>query len=408
MENPQNNIATSIEFVSACLRSADLGGSRGRLDMFADRLLKASSEPTLIKAMEHLFRAARVSVDEINPQLVSRVVALANTDCGTRILRWWREQAKLVTMIAATKDEAARNEALAEITLPESKAGGKAVARGPFRITLTAKCETALAHGADGKAGNATLFRRQRVLTTEGLTLDLPYYSGNAVRGQMRDLLADHLLTSIGMAPSRNSPPIALWFFYALYSGGALEEKSEATKAIQGRMGDNGATRAQGIREFREMLPALSLLGTALGNRVLPGRMQVGDLRPDCFEWNTGSQTPVAELMTWEYLTRREDLESHDEHHGMIANTEVLRAGAQLVGGIDTDGAIRDVEDSALALGLTLLKQRGMLGAENRRGIGKVRIDFTGSADPALYLDHLATNKESIVSYLRDVGALSS
>lgn len=407
MERIESDVTTSIEFVSACLRSADLGGSRGRLDMFADRLLKASSEPTLMKAMEHLFRSARVSADEISPQLVSRVATIANTDIGARILRWWRESAKLVTMIAATKDEAARNEALAEIALPSSAAGGRAVSRGPFRIALTARCETALAHGADGKAGNATLFRRQRVLTTEGSTLDLPYYSGNAVRGQMRDLLADHLLTALGMSPSRNSPPIALWFFYALYSGGALEEKSEATKAIQGRMGDNGATRAQGIREFREMLPALSLLGTALGNRVLPGRMQVADLRPDCYEWNTGSQIPVAELLTWEYLTRREDLESHDEHHGMIANTEVLRAGASLVGGIDTDGAIRDVEDSALALGLELLRKRGMLGAENRRGLGKVQLEIAGCANPAPYLEHLATNKEAILSYLRDVGAMT-
>jgi hypothetical protein len=234
--------------------------------------------------------------------------------------------------------------------------------------------------------------------------MNLPYYSGNAVRGQMRDLLADHFLTALGLPADRSKPAVALWFFYALYSGGALEEKSDATKALKKQMGDNGAIRADGIRAFRDNLPALSLLGCALGNRVLPGHVQFADLRPVCREWGQG-ETPVADLLTWEFLTRREDHEDHAEHHGMIANTECLRTGSVLEGGVDMDSAMPEIERSALGCGLALLAKRGMLGAENRRGLGRVRMEMTGAPDAALYEAWLAENKAKILDYLDQIGS---
>jgi hypothetical protein len=396
---------TTIEFLSAVLAASDMQGSRGRLDTFADRLVKAASEPTLALALEHLLRAVNASADNIHPPLATRMIAKAGSPDGPRILRWWREQAKLVALLAGTRDQTLIDEALATMVLPDAQATGVAAVRGSYPIALRARCETPLSHGSDGKAGNATIFRRMQVLTDSG-TLTLPYYAGNALRGQMRDLLADHFLTSIGLRVSRNQPVVALWFFYALYSGGALEENSDATKALKKQLGDNGAIRATGIRDFRDHLPALSLLGCALGNRVLPGHCQVADLRPVCREWGTGER-PVAELMSWEYLTRREDHEDHLVHHGMIANTEVLRAGVELEGGIDHDDAIPAMELAALGRGIALLQARGMLGAENRRGLGRVAITVEGIPDPAPYDAFLAERKNDILKYMESVGALA-
>jgi len=398
-------VKTTIEFLSAALDASDMGGSRGRLDIFADRLIKAASEPTLALAMEHLLRAVNASADSIPPQTATKMIGIASGSSGPRVLRWWREQAKLVTMLAGTRDQALVAETLATIELPAAQISGVATTRGAFPINLRAICETPLAHGSDGKAGNATIFRRMQVLVNGG-SITLPYYAGNALRGQMRDLLADHFLTALGLPADRGKPAIAMWFFYALYSGGALEENSDATKALKKQLGDNGAIRAMGIREFRVMLPALSLLGCALGNRVLPGHCQIADLRPICAEWGTGDR-PVAELMTWEFLTRREDHEDHLVHHGMIANTEVMRAGAYLEGGIDHDDAIAALELSALGRGIDLLVRRGMLGAENRRGLGKVTLSSEGLPDPAPYDEFLAARKPDILKYLQSIGALA-
>jgi hypothetical protein len=248
------------------------------------------------------------------------------------------------------------------------------------------------------------LFRRIQVLATNGSSLELPYYAGNAVRGAVRDLLADHFLAAMGFPVDRAKPSVALWFFYALYSGGALEESSDAQKALKKQLGDNGAVRADGVRAFRDHLPGLSLLGCALGNRVLPGRVQFADLRPVCAEWGTGTR-PVAEIMTWEFLTRREDHEGHEENHSMIANTEVLRTGTELEGGIDMDDAMPEIERSALGCGLALLAKRGRLGAENRRGFGRVVLDVQGAPDALLYENWLAGKRPEILAYLENIGA---
>lgn len=387
------------------MTASQIEGSRNKTDIFTDRLTKAVSEPTLSLAMESLMGAVNTTAERIHPLTIVEMVRIAATPDAPRILRWLREQTRIAVMLAVTRDEALLDEVLPEIELPAGELTGAAVARQPYAISIKATCETPLTHGSDSKAGNATLFRRIAVLATNGNVLELPYYSGNAIRGQIRDLLADHFIESIGLTASRSKPAVALWFFYALYCGGALEEKSDAMKAIRKQLGDHGSIRSEGIREFRQNLPALSLLGCALGNRVLPGHVQFADLRPVCAEWGTGTK-PIAEMLTWEFLTRREDFEDHEEHHGMIANTEVLKTGVELEGGVDMDSSMPEIERSALGCGLNLLAQRSMIGAENRRGMGRVRFEMENVPDEGPYLEWLCDNNANVAEYLRQISAL--
>lgn len=388
-------LESTIQFLQNVRKASEIKGSRGPLDIFTDRVVRSVSEPTLAGAMEHLMRSACASADKVTPEIVAKMMRIAASADAPKILRWLREHARLAVMLSAAPESTVRD-ALAEITISDASMDGVAAQRQPFQIPITAKCESPLAHGADGKSGNATLFRRIDVLATNGAHLVLPYYSGNAVRGQLRDLLADHLVSSLGL----DGRLLSMWFFYALYSGGALEENSSYSKVVK-HLGDNGATRAEGIRAFRNYLPALSLLGCALGNRVLPGRIQVGDLRPRCREWGNGTR-PVADLLTWEFLTRREDFEDHQDNHSMIATTEVLCAGTELEGGIDM-GMMTDLERSALGCGLRMLAMRGFLGAENRRGLGRVDLVIENMPDDQPYVQWLAGNKTGIVAYLNEI-----
>jgi hypothetical protein len=395
---------TVIRFLREALKSAQLKGSRGKLDMFCDRLIKAVSESKLSLVMEHLLSAVDADISRMSPQLIAEMTKISTSHDAQKVLHWLRQHPKIAVMLAATADEALVDEALADLSMEEIKTDGAVNTRRDFMIPLRVVCETPLAHGADNKAGNATLFRRMQVLTEDNAILTLPYYSGNALRGQMRDLLADHFLSAIGFPCDRSHPAVSLWFFYALYSGGALEEKSDAMKAIRKELGESGAIKSDGIRSFRDHLPALSLLGCALGNRILPGRAQFADLRPVCKEWGTGVIS-VSEVTTWEFLTRREDHEDHAEHHGMIANTEVLRAGTILSGGIDYDDGILPLEKSALGLGVELLKSHGFLGAESRRGFGRVKIYAEDRPDYKPYLDWLEKNKLEILDYMDTIQA---
>lgn len=392
-------IETTVFFLRNVRFAMEVKGSRSLLDIFTDRVVRSVSESTLSTAMEHLMRSTQATTDRLSPVIVARMARVATSADAPRVLRWLRDHTRLAVMLSATNDQALVSEALAEVTLDSVDGDGVAAVRQPFDVPINVTCESPLAHGADGKAGNATLFRRIDVIATNGAHMVLPYYSGNAVRGQLRDLLADHFLEHIGLDNKR----LALWFFYALYSGGTLEEKSDASKNVIKNLGDNGATRSDGILAFRNHFPALSLLGCALGNRVLPGRIQVGDLRPRCREWGTGDK-PVSDLLGWEFLTRREDDEDHADNHSMITTTEVLVSGNELAGGIDM-GIMTDLERACLGCGLRLLAERGFLGAENRRGLGRVRMTIDNAPDEKPYLDWLASSRADIIAYMTEIDA---
>lgn len=316
-----------------------------------------------------------------------------------------RKFPRVAAAVAMMSNHEERHKACASLPLPKvHESHGVAALRPDFEVGIVAHCRAPLTHGSDTKAGNATLFRRQPVITDSGAVLELPFYAGNAIRGQLRDLLADHFLFAMGLKPCRVKPPVETWFFHILYGGGALEDGGAAGKAMA-KMGSAGALKTDAMREWRQMLPLVSLLGTGMSNRVLAGRVKCGDLRPDCREWGTGT-VPVDELFTVEFLTRREDLESYEDHSGMIATSECLRPGTVLRGGMDFDACATPIERGALARGLLELKEHGFIGAQSNKGHGQVEIEYANLPDPAPYDDYLAANRETILDYLENLGAI--
>lgn len=400
-------LTTTIEMLNQIYRASESQGRRHKSDVFVDRLRQAATEGTLLGCVNKFSNLLAVEAGLVNLRVAADFIQFCERQEAPAVLSWLREFATLAIMVASINDGNERALTARAIEVKPLMAGGVACPRGKFDVGLRVKMVAPLAHGGDIKCGNATLFRRQQVISSVGDVLTLPFYSGNALRGLLRDALADHLLSSIGLTPRRDQPPVELWFFYALYSGGALEEKNKSMTAINAILGNNGVINASGVRGLRDILPSLSLLGCALGNRILCGRVKVGDLRPLCVEWGNGGNVPAEALFDWLYLTRREDLESHDEHHGMIANTEVLRPGVELEGGIDFDGHISDLEKSALARGLELLRDKGHIGADSRRGFGKNIMEFDGLPDSSIYQKYLEENKDAIVKYLASVNAIS-
>jgi hypothetical protein len=383
-------------------------GSRPFIDIFGDRVRQAATEPTLMAFAQRLCDLVDVRPSALPSPTVSHVMAMANGPAGPGALRWVRENHTLFAVLCAAK-HADADSALEHIVIASADAvNDVAPARKPYAIGIHAECLSPLAHGADRKSGNATLFRRMKVLGRGGALLDLPFYAGNALRGQLRDILADHFTTAMGLATHRDQPSYALWFFHALYAGGALEEQNGATAALAKQLGANGSVRSEGVRRFRELLPQMDLLGCAMGNRVLHGMVDVGDLRPVSSEWNNGGQRSTAELMEWLYLTRRDDHQGAEEHLGMIAVTETLRAGTVLEGGIDPRPFASELALSALGAALHEWKRLGRLGAQNRAGLGRVRVTLDNAPDPAAYEAHLSARKEEIMEYLRQIAAIDA
>lgn len=403
----QKAIQATINFLRTLYFSSESQGGKYKSDWFTDRLKRAASEGKLAGLCETLIRLTQPDKREVSNTAIIDMVSVANSSIAPRILLWIRRNANILVSLVLEKNETLLP-IMAGIELPEESTEGEALPRRDFDIGIKIKMEAPLEHGADTKCGNNSMFRRINVCSKNGGTLHLPYYSGNALRGQMRDLLADHFLTAIGVGADRLKPKVALWFFYALYTGGVLTEADSATKKVVKNMGDNGAMRAEGIWTLRNMIPPISLLGAAIGNRILPGRVRFADLRPICREWGTGEKS-VEQLLEWEFLTRRDDFVVSIDNKSMIANTEVLRTGTELEGGIDMDKMMTSLESSVLGKGLDLLSQHRFLGAGSRRGFGKCTIEYTGSGIPSSteYDAFLLEQSGVIKEYLKEINALN-
>ena len=367
----KNEIVPELLGILRAYRQAASGAHTSRRGYFTDRLMQAVARESLGDALEYLHLRAGVSAEHLPATVtVAQTRLLADEPAALIGLEWLRAYTRLAGSLAMMSNDNYRlacGDGLPPAPNLAQAAIDYSLPIPQYQVAATAKLLSPLAHGDDHKTGNATLFRRRSVIYPGGGVVQVPFYAGNALRGQLRDLLAADFLTRLGFTTRTHE--LAKWFFSALYSGGVLQESGAETQKIMTQLNPT-----EGHRRVRTMLPHLSLLGMSVGNQVLSGRFDMGDLRPECREWGYDAP-PAQRMLDWEYLTRRDDREvKDDDHEGMIAITEVLQAGVVLRGGLDVHPHATALERSVLAHGLELLEGAGRLGAQNRSGLGKVAL----------------------------------
>ena len=416
MQLTTDTVTKTLVVITELIDNATLRVSRNRYDFYADRLRVATTEPNLLAGFSRYSELLGCPV--LTQKSTKAAMQASAADDAPVVYQWLREQPKVVIGLAKLKydDRAEVVEALITAYQPQQITSGLLQPRRPFDINITTIVTQALAHGDDGKAGNAQLFRRCDVRGG----LRLPFYSGNAIGGAMRDLLADHFLTALGIHTDKADPALNIWAFHLLYSGGVLADGA-IPKAFERTLtgAASGSMRSDGVRQLRNMIPFFSMMG-GIGKTPMESYIYINDLRPQCLEWGTGD-TPVNDLMTWRYLARRDDYEgrtskaqnnsgdagSDTANTSMLANTECLAEGVVLDGGIDVSRHATDIEMAALAKGLLLLQDYGYLGGKKHRGYGRVNIEYQTdlTLDPTPYDDYLETNKGEIIDYLHTIKA---
>lgn len=398
------------------VNNASLNVSRNRYDFYADRLRVATTEKDLLSAVNRYSELLGCPV--LTEHATANILRASSAADAKSVYQWLREQPKIA--IAMTKIGYAHRDdiiaALVEAYETQEIKVGFQKPRRSFDINISATVTQALAHGDDAKAGNAQLFRRCDVRGG----LRLPFYSGNAIGGAMRDLLADHFLSSLGIKLDRAEPALNIWAFHLLYSGGIMADGAipkEFERVLTGAA--SGTMRSDGVRQLRNTLPFFSMLG-GIGKSPMEGYVYINDLRPQCLEWGTGDES-VNDMMSWRFIARRDDFEGRTSkaqkelgdagaetaNTSMLANTECLAEGVVLEGGIDVSRHVTDIEMSALARGLILLQEHGYLGGKKHRGYGRVNIEYRTDLvlEPTLYDEYLQEHKAEILAYLQSIGA---
>lgn len=408
----EKDIFVTFELINYAKNSAKITAKRGFTNFIADSIKQASNQPNLLAFFSRFCDSIDVEVKFLNKPLVADFLKVCNGENATALLNWIRNNYRVAASLIFISDDVLRHETFNSISLDDFyffNNTGHVIKRRPFDVNINVICTSPLSHGDDKKSGNSKLFRRMDAKTNNDGFVRLPFYSGNAIRGQIRDLLADHFVKEIGLEPGnkRFGDSLKKWFAYAIYSGGSLTEKSADTKSILKTSGGS-ALNPGGISKIREQFPSLSVLGWSFGNRMLSGSCKFGDLRPVCYEWGYDTEITIYNLLEWQYLTRREDFEDHEDkkNSSMIANTECLKTGTQLQGGIDFDFFIDDLEKSVIGKGLELLKKSSWIGAENSRGFGSIEIEYENSPSPKQYESFLDEKKEKILNFMKEINAI--
>lgn len=239
-------------------------------------------------------------------------------------------------------------------------------------------------HGADSKSGNFAAFRRQPVLDhVANEIVEVPFLSGNSIRGAWRDLAMKRLCELLGLDPRALAPNVS----QSLFAGGTIESGADTAK-IDNRL----------RRRLRELLPAWDLFGGNMAGQMMAGRLRVSDAVLVCKTnaWTVSQVVapgvPVTdvraalkdatELMSIRQLTRRDHAEyrgedADSESMQMITQTEVVDAGAQWVHrfslygneGVSplTQSCMADLLEEFAAIG-------GWLAASPARGFGSVAV----------------------------------
>lgn len=227
---------------------------------------------------------------------------------------------------------------------------------------------------------------------------NIPTIHGNAIRGMLRRLVMDDFLTLLDYELDSKK------VYHFLFTGGLLE-------ALDPK--DKGAINLSTKKQIRELIPPISLLGSALGNQMIQGKLKVGFADIVCKEtehYITETANHGAyNLKAIDFGTRLDDLketktneekEKKEQAHQMKYEFETIIKGTKFTHEFileDCDA----VERACFCRMLELWEERPYLGGKSGSGYGMVKLDYNiNDVDDSAYLNYIQDNKEEITSFI--------
>jgi hypothetical protein len=231
---------------------------------------------------------------------------------------------------------------------------------------------------------------------------DVPVVSGNAIRGMLRRLIMGDLLERVGYKPVDAKGQVRL--YHSLFAGGVLEAVSEK---------DSGYIDLAMKRQIRGILPPVSLLGTALRNQMMEGKVDVayavprakelaGFLREDATYPITAT---LGDLQKQTFNTRRDEMAQDAKQEGgnssqMLHTWWYIPPGTVFQHGFTLSNP-SEIEAACLGHMIALWNVRPRLGAKAGTGNAEVRLDYRNVPDATPYLDFIEANKDDILKMLQ-------
>lgn len=248
-----------------------------------------------------------------------------------------------------------------------------------------------ISHNGSEKTGNVPILREVACWDAEqGKRVTVPYLSGNAIRGILRRLIMRDMIETLNYEVQSRK------LHHALYSGGNLESTDDNTGVI------DIALRTQ----IRDTIPALGVLGTAIGNQMLPGCLIDELAMPVCRERRrylsesllsdprvaVRAEQHVRTFTDFVYATRRDDLhaerDADEQAQQMLIEFQTFIPGTLFTHGFRLEEP-STLEASCLGRMIDLWMAKPFVGGKSGSGHGHVRLQYENKPDGAIYVAYL-------------------
>lgn len=247
-------------------------------------------------------------------------------------------------------------------------------------------------HGGDEKTGSETMLRRMKYYVGDKI-IEIPYISGNAIRGYLRRLVMQDFLERLSYKV-RN-----LKLYHALFSGGVLETVDTGAGVIDLEL----------LRAIRKYLVPISVFGFAYRNQIVEGKLIVGHALPICRELNEylphKSDKSFYEFLDWEFATRKEEIKadkkSDEPKVQMLYRYEVFIPGTRFYHHFVLLD-MNNVEESFFTHMLKLWSERSFIAGRSSAGCGEIILHYDTSElnGPETYIDFINRNRDEIIGIL--------
>jgi len=263
--------------------------------------------------------------------------------------------------------------------------------------------------GADEHTGNTQLLRKEKIFVPdEGGFADVPFVSGNSVRGHLRRLLAEDLVQRLDYTVTDER------LFHLLRAGGVLEKDGKAEIDVGLR------------REIRDAFPIIDLLGGSTGNQMFGGSVDIHHLTLICREnnWRTETQSNISwrEFIDEMYQTRMHDepddtgmdvdfgfdfdadAEDAAGSQQMIYHFDTIIPGAQFEHSVQFESYATELARACLLHGLRLWQDEGVIGGMSSSGLGRIDIGYeTDLSDADRYTTYVDEQGGEIIEALDQI-----
>jgi len=275
---------------------------------------------------------------------------------------------------------------------------------GVVTVRGTLRALAPVFHGGNEKTGSVVLLNRMRFIVG-GEPVDVPFISGNSIRGYLRRLVFADFLKQVEYEVDVSKKE-GLRLYHTLFSGGLLETVEEEESAVMD---------IEFKRRVLRYIPPARLWGFSFRNQMIEGRLRVGHALPVCVELrdflpgDLNPQQSFYTMITRVYQTRRDELrvarQEGEQAVQMLIEYEAFAPGTVF----HHEFRLEDpeaIDRAVLYRAIKLWEQYPFIGGKSAIGMGMLKLNYDLSVlgtDDKPYLEFLRENRDKVVEVLREL-----